>query len=350
MARGERELLQKRILQFYLNSVDRVKSKVVNHFKVEGVHRSTIYSIIKKYEESGCIGDQPRSGRPATVATKTNKRLIKRLFQNKDKISTRIAAARLNISRSSISRLKRRSSGIRSYVKEKAPKYKDGQEARAKTGALHVYRKLVPSGGGKVLILDESYFLKNPSEVLGREYYHCSNKKVVDRQLKIKPTGKFPEKFLVWQAIGVDGNRSEPLIISRHSMNSEIYLKDCIIDRLVPFIKKYYLTDSVLFWPDLATAHYTHAVLDALEAEGIEVVRKEHNPPNLPQARGIERYWALVKAEYRKRTTPPTNLTGFKRMYLIDSAKVTKDTVKRVMRSAIVRLQRIAYNGVYSIY
>ena len=30
----------------------------------EKVPRQTIYSIIRKYEESGLIGDKPRSGRP----------------------------------------------------------------------------------------------------------------------------------------------------------------------------------------------------------------------------------------------------------------------------------------------
>jgi transposase len=64
MTRSERESLQKRIVQFFVNVVNEKKNVVVNHFMKEKIPRQTIYSIIKKYEESGHVGDKPRSGRP----------------------------------------------------------------------------------------------------------------------------------------------------------------------------------------------------------------------------------------------------------------------------------------------
>lgn len=351
MGKGEREHLQSRIVHFYLNHANQEKSKTVEHFSNEGIPRRTIYSVIQKFNKFGHIGDLPRSGRPVTVSTEKTKSKVRKMFEGKDRISTRMAAAKLNISQSSVARIKLRQLGIRSFVKQKAPKYTDRQMDRAKKGAHHVYRKIIPSGGGKILIMDdESYFPKDPSQVAGRQYYHTANKNSIDRNLKVKPKMKFAEKYLVWQAISSDGKRSEPFILDRQAMNQDVYLKDCIEKRLIPFIRKYYSTDAVIFWPDLASAHYANRVLERLEQEGVEVIAKKKNPPNLPQARGIERYWALVKAEYQKRIEPPKHLAGFKRMYQNDAAKVSEQSVQKVMKSSVAKLRKIGYSGPYSVY
>jgi len=82
----------------------------------------------------------------------------------------------------------------------------------------------------------------------------------VSNILKVKPKEKFPKKFLVWQTVSSDGLRSDFFVLEKESMNSEMYLKECIIKRLIHFIKKSYQNAKVLFWPDLATIHYTAAV------------------------------------------------------------------------------------------
>jgi transposase len=64
MTRSERQGLQKRIVQFYVNIAGKKKNVTVNHFLIEKIPRQTIYSIIRKYDEDGHIGDRPRSGRP----------------------------------------------------------------------------------------------------------------------------------------------------------------------------------------------------------------------------------------------------------------------------------------------
>ncbi len=53
MTRSERESLQKRIVQFFVDIANENKSVTVNHFMKEKIPRQTIYSIIKKYEEFG---------------------------------------------------------------------------------------------------------------------------------------------------------------------------------------------------------------------------------------------------------------------------------------------------------
>ena len=68
MARINREQLQKRVVQHYVKVANTQKQITVNHFAQDKIPRQTIYSLIRKYEESGYVGDKPRSGRPKKLS------------------------------------------------------------------------------------------------------------------------------------------------------------------------------------------------------------------------------------------------------------------------------------------
>ncbi len=59
---------------------------------------------------------------------------------------------------------------------------------------------------------------------------------------------------------------------------------------------------------DLATAHYKAKVIEWLEANNIDFITKRDNAPNVPQARSIEKFWAICKAEYKKRKVGAKNV------------------------------------------
>ena len=64
MTRSEREHLAKRIVQHYSNIAKKRKSITANHFLAGNIPRQTIYSIIRKYDDSGTVGDRLRCSRP----------------------------------------------------------------------------------------------------------------------------------------------------------------------------------------------------------------------------------------------------------------------------------------------
>jgi len=105
----------------------------VNHFLQEKVSRQTIYSIIKKYEESGYVGDKPRSGRPKKLSRGQLTRL-KRLVNHKTGISLLRLAPKLKVSHQTICN-HLQAMGIRYYKKQRAPKYTDQQLEEISTRA-----------------------------------------------------------------------------------------------------------------------------------------------------------------------------------------------------------------------
>ena len=56
----------------------------------------------------------------------------------------------------------------------------------------------------------------------------------------------------------------------------------------------HYAGDKIIFWPGLASYHYAKITRNWLEANNIQFVPKNDNPPNIPQARPIEDFWALL--------------------------------------------------------
>ena len=58
----------------------------------------------------------------------------------------------------------------------------------------------------------------------------------------------------------------------------------------IPFIQNYHQDSNYLFWPDLASSHYSKANVAWIE-ENIEFVSKKSNRPNVPKARPIEDFW-----------------------------------------------------------
>ena len=67
------------------------------------------------------------------------------------------------------------------------------------------------------------------------------------------------------------------------------------------------LGNSVLFWPDLASCHYTKTTLTWLQTNKVAFVPKAINPPNFPELRPIEKYWALIKRKLLKNSGTARN-------------------------------------------
>lgn len=283
----------------------------LDHFKQQKINHMTIRRAIDRYETTGSSNFRPITGRPTAQTTMTATGVIRRLCNKDPSISVRSLATKANISRATCARVKRDLGG-KTYKQKVAPKMIKDQEKRIISGARDIYKQIVPSGGGKILVADdESYIPLDPSQVPGPSFYTEFEGRPVDDKWKFKGKQKFCKKFLIWIAHDSEGNFSDPYVM-KGTMNAQCYLKNCIKRRLLPFIQRHHPIDKVLFWPDLATIHYANDVTTYLDEQDIQFVRKENNTPNFPQGRPIEKFWALVKSRYKRVSRPPKNLKSFK--------------------------------------
>lgn len=142
---------------------------------------------------------------------------------------------------------------------------------------------------------DESYFSLNGDEFSSNRGYYSDNKLTCSNKIRFKERQKFPPRVLMWIAICEDGQFSKPFFMQKGNMNGDLYLKECITKRLLPFVRSK-SESEVIFWPDGATAHYKKCVTEFLTGNNIRFVAKMTNPPKVPELRPIEHYWSLLKA------------------------------------------------------
>ena len=154
----------------YFQHVNFDRKKTLDHFLEQNVNRRTIERCIKRFTETGSVEFKPIPGRPVTVNTKENgKRVIASLKRNPSK-SKRALGRSLRISDSSVHRIKVKN-GVKTFTKRKHPKYVQNQASRAEKGCRRLYRKVVPSGGNFLIIMDdETYVPADPDLVHSKEF------------------------------------------------------------------------------------------------------------------------------------------------------------------------------------
>ena len=161
------------------------KQITVNHFVQEKIPRQTIYSIIRKYEESGYVGDKPRSGHAKKLSRGQLKRL-KRLVNKRTGISLRRLAPRFKVSYLTVSNHLKAMS-IRYYKKQRAPKYTDKQLEEIPTRARRLCCML-SNNNFELIMNDEKYFLLQDQSAPTNRGFHTSDKRTTAPQVKFKRT------------------------------------------------------------------------------------------------------------------------------------------------------------------
>lgn len=225
---------------------------------------------------------------------------------------------------------------IKSYKKKKVPKRTEEQAERAKLRSGRLYRFLQKQTNRCILMDDETYVYLDSQLLLHTQYFMASPGEKLKREETVLPTGKFEKKVLVWQAICLCGRKSTPFF-TFGTINTDVYIKDCIKGRLLRLARSH--ETPPLFWPDLASSHYAKRTLDILEESGLETVPKELNPPNCPELRPIEKFWAICKRHVFETRKEAKDLPAFKRIWNNSAKKVTQQVVQTLMEGVLRKVR-----------
>ena len=218
-------------------------------------------------------------------------------------------------------------SGIKTYKVQTVP----DRNAIKNTGAKKRAKKLMSDFFSKkccCVMDDETYVLCEFSQLPGQEFYSATSRSGVSYEFRTKKKSKFPKKFLVWQAISSCGKKSSCFVTSG-SINSEIYVKEYLQKRLLPFLRQH--TKNTFFWPDLASCHYSNDTMKWYKQNQVNIVPRDANPPNCPELRPIERYWALVKRRLKSTSRRVDDIKKFRTSWNNAAKGVSETTIKALM-------------------
>jgi len=278
------------ILQFYQDNIRFGKAYTVNHFQLMHISKRTTYNILSKALVNRKVG----SGGHNRKMTVTDENQMKRLVNGKSGVSQRKLCSKFKVCQATICK-KLKKVGLKYRKRKKVPKVTSKQEILMKTRLSKLRRGVLkPSSNVDVIMDDESYFTLTGAGMPGNVGYYCDGKKTVAESVKFYGKRKFPQRVLVWCAISPRGI-SSIVILKNVTMNNVRY-REILQKNLLPFIKaKYCNGRKFVFWPDLATCHYHRNVLEFFKINKIAYIEKTSNPPNCPEIRPIEKFWAHLK-------------------------------------------------------
>lgn len=304
-----------------------------------GVPRSTVSSVLKRFRDRLTLDRKPGSGGKRNDNFKNQRNAVLRLIKQNPNLSIRDVAKKVKTSYSFVQKVKK-AAGYRSFKVIKTPNRNEKQETSSRTRARKLYDKLLTKFDC-VVMDDETNVKADFKQLPGLEFYTALQRGKVDEHFKAKKLSKFSKKYMVWQAICSCGLKSK-IFITTGTINQQVYVNECLQKRLLPFIQKH--TSSVLFWPDLASCHYGKAAQEWYAGNNINIVPKDCNPPNVPELRPIERYWAIVKRNLGKSKGEANNEKDFAKKWENASRKVTEDTVHNLMDGIKRKVRAYGYN------
>lgn len=325
------------------------KNQVVRRY--EGVvNKRTVLRIIAKYEQCGHVNPSPKSGRPVVLATKKKQAQLRKMVDHKDKVSDTAVAKKLGWSRSYVQKVRAQKLGIRKYKKRRAPAYHRGQDVEAKKKCRRLLRTAFPPGSDDLIVMDDEHYVSlDQSLSTSNKFFNSSNVQETPLEKQVAPVRKFSPKLMVWQAISMRGRSALYIAPSGMNVTAQLYLEECIKKRLLPFLEEKYPGGDAVFWPDKASAHYARPVVQYLLDMGVEIVEKEDNPTNLPQARPVERYWAEIDRRLGLYKNPALNLDQLARRVGTVVKNIPDSFVQELMHGVRTKLRRISDQGVYSV-
>ena len=117
-------------MNYYNNAGGRRVSNTCKYFVDLGYLYTSIHRILKRSLARDTAKLLPQRGRPRTVNTVANLKKLRDGFRTNKFINVRDAARHLRIKRSTLSDIKVHHLDFKSYVKQVAPKYRNGQQER----------------------------------------------------------------------------------------------------------------------------------------------------------------------------------------------------------------------------
>lgn len=292
-------------------------------FKEAKSPHSTTKRVIKQFRDSGSTERKQGSGHKVGSGDKIREKKIIAALKRNPELSLRDLGRKYKTDHKNVFKIKRKY-GYKSHKKVKVPNRNTFKDNMSILRARRMVKQHFNNFSACILMDDESYVKADFNQLPGQQFYSQIKGCDVHKKFKTIKLDKFAKKFMIWQAICSCGLRSTSFVTSG-TMNADVYIKECLNKRMLPMYRQHNI--PLLFWPDLASCHYASKTTEWYESNGVSFVSKTANPPNVPELRPIETYWALTKRICKKIGSIACDIKSFRDKWNRASKKVTQSTV-----------------------
>ena len=180
--------LRERVYRYYSQHKSKGKMFTINHFLTEQEHARTIRRIIDRFYNGIITNKRKGGGRIAKKMPSKKVSQLKKIFDHKNGISQRQAAAKFQVTQAYICQLLKNKSDIVCRKRIKIPARSEQQITEAKTKSATMVRKYKDFD---FIIDDESYFTLSHSSINGNSNYYSSDVNLTPASVKYSLKAKY---------------------------------------------------------------------------------------------------------------------------------------------------------------
>jgi len=250
-----------------------------------GLGLRTVQRWCKMIDENGVINLSKPPGRTRIVRTKSAIKKVKQRVNGKRKVSERILAKEMNISKTTAHRILVDDLNYRAYKFIQEPMLTDEQRQNRKKFAHWIKNNFNKNDLSKWLFSDEKQF-----DIDG--VYNSQNMRIwapsradADARGGIRKTRKFPTRVLVWLGAS-SGGLSPVVILDKGSVNHEVYIKE-----VLPVALKFGNKTLGKYWvyqQDGATPHTHKLTQEWCQKHFPSFIPKDRWPANSPDLNPLD--------------------------------------------------------------
>lgn len=305
------------------------------HYDQNPPTRTNILNLVKKFDETGSVQDEPRSGRPRSVSTDENLERIRAAFQHSPETSTRRASLELNLARTSLRRMMKEL-GLKPYRPHLLHALNEDDPDR-RCEFADIFLNLVAGDSSlpdRIVWTDEAIFKLNGH--VNRHncvYYAVENPHIVITEEMNAPG------VTVWAGIW-SGGIIGPFFF-RDTVTADSYLEK-LNKEIVPAIEFQTNSNRMFYMHDGAPAHYAQVVRAFLDRKFPNRWIGRRGPIDWP-ARSPDLtptdFFLLGLMKDRVYATKPRTLQALKDAIVTELESLPVELCRRSCRSVRERLQ-----------
>ena len=294
---------------------------VAAHFNV---HRSTIFRVKQKLNQTGDVVDLPRSSRPKKTTDAEDRHIRTVHLRNRFRSASETARnwqGHVQISRQTVNRrLARRGLVCRRPV-QKQDLLPHHVAARLAWATHH--RRWTMRQWSRIIWSDEKCFPLDKKDGRLRCYRRRNERFAAPNIHQYGPR----QSIMVWAAISADGKSQ--IIQFNGSVTARRYQNEALAVGLMPFLNQH--NNQMQFMQDNASPHRAHATRDWLQNHNIDVFGPW--PSKSPDMNPIENLWAQMENAIRRRQHKPTNRAQLWQAVREEWANIDQFAIRRLVLS-----------------
>ena len=233
-----------------------------------GYSKSGAYKVLKTFDTSGSTSDgrQNNGAKPKISGTAAGG--LVHNYNNATHKSLRKTARNFNVCHTTTSNTLKRY-GVMCHKRKTAPLYHLSKKGNMKKTLGRLYREhLTKCEDGLPFIImdDETYITQNDEGKFSSRTFYAKDAHNTPEGIRTSGRTKFTFKVGLWYAMSIHGISDYYIWSLGIAIDAHKYKTNCLQQRLVPFIEKYYPDRNCIFWPDKASSHYAASVLSYLDS------------------------------------------------------------------------------------